>query len=221
MSSRAETPYTPVPTGPSRHLARRPLVYLATALLLGLLPLPASAHLVSTRFGELYSGILHPLTALPHVVPWLALALLAALQDSRAARWIVPGFPVAVLAGIVLADIGVVIPHAAMITAASFVLLGLMVSLRLRTPAWLFVVLVAAVGITQGHGNAAPELTGSGAMLYATGVALAAYVTVTLVTASGQLVQGSGHWGTVALRAAGSWIAAAGLIYGGFLVTAS
>jgi hydrogenase/urease accessory protein HupE len=153
-------------------------------------------------------------------VPWLALALLAALQDSRAARWVVPGFPLAVIAGILLADVGVAIPNAPMVTAASFVLLGLMVSLKIRTPPWLLAAIVSAVGITQGHGNAAPELAGSAAVLYATGVALAAYVTVTLVTAGGQLVDRAGHWGTVALRAAGSWISAAGLIYSGFLVTA-
>jgi urease accessory protein len=194
---------------------------LSAVLLLCLAPLPAAAHLVSTRFGELYSGILHPLTALPHLVPWLALALLGALQDNRSARWAVPGFPAAVVTGIVLADLGVVIPQAQLVTAASFVLLGLMVSLKMRTPAWLFVAIVAVVGVTQGHGNAAPELIGSAAVMYAAGVALAAYVTVTVVTASGQLVDRTGPWGTVALRAAGSWITAAGLIYAGFLVAAA
>lgn len=204
-----------------RSVTRRPPPQLPAILLICLAPLPASAHLVSTRFGELYSGILHPLTALPHLVPWLALALLGALQDHRTARWIVAGFPVSVVAGIVLADLGLVFAQAELITAVSFVVLGLMVSLKIRTPAWFFVLTVAAVGVTQGHGNAAPELTGSAALLYATGVALAAYVTITIVTASGQFVDRAGPWGTVALRATGSWITAAGLIYGGFLFAAA
>jgi hydrogenase/urease accessory protein HupE len=63
------------------------------------LPEQAAAHLVSTRFGELYSGLLHPLTTLQHLVPWLALGLLGGLQAPRTARWALLAFPLAVLAG--------------------------------------------------------------------------------------------------------------------------
>ena len=42
-----------------------------------LTPQCAHAHLVSTRFGEYYAGLLHPVITLSHLIPWLALALVA------------------------------------------------------------------------------------------------------------------------------------------------
>jgi len=62
---------------------------------LALAPFAAEAHLVSTRFGELYSGLLHPLTTLLHLVPWACLGLLAGLQRAETSRWVPLAFPLA------------------------------------------------------------------------------------------------------------------------------
>jgi nickel/cobalt exporter len=55
---------------------RRPL--FSTAVAVGALwPALASAHLVNTDVGEFYAGMMHPLTSAEHLLPTLALALLA------------------------------------------------------------------------------------------------------------------------------------------------
>ena len=193
----------------------------AVAAAAALLPTSASAHLVSSRFGELYSGMLHPLTSLEHLVPWLALGLLGGLQSRSTARWVLLAFPVAVLAGLALQSLVPGLPGIAELNLAAFIVLGALVSLKLRLGTAAFVSLAAVVGISHGYGNAAPELRGTAWMLYAAGVGLVAYMLVTLVVGAAHAVAERRSWGVVALRAAGSWIAAAGAMYAGFLLLAS
>ncbi|MGH8065531.1 MAG: HupE/UreJ family protein [Candidatus Entotheonellia bacterium] len=77
------------------------LLPFATAVALGaLMSTQASAHLVNTDVGEFYAGMLHPLTSAEHLLPTLALALLAIQCSKRAARATLLAFPVALLAGI-------------------------------------------------------------------------------------------------------------------------
>jgi nickel/cobalt exporter len=73
-------------------------VSIAIALA-ALLPAPASAHLVNTDVGEFYAGMLHPLTSAEHLLPTLALALLAIQCGKHAARAALLVFPLALLAG--------------------------------------------------------------------------------------------------------------------------
>ena len=80
------------------------------------------------RFGDFYAGVVHPLTALEHAPPILALALLAGQQGERAARWLVLVFPLALLIGAVLAATAPPLPAMAVLNAASFVVLGLLVA---------------------------------------------------------------------------------------------
>jgi nickel/cobalt exporter len=76
------------------------LLPFATAVALGtLMPTQASAHLVNTDVGEFYAGMLHPITSAEHLLPTLALALLAIQCGTRAARAALLAFPLALLAG--------------------------------------------------------------------------------------------------------------------------
>ena len=78
------------------------LLPFSTAVALGtLLPTRASAHLVNTDVGEFYAGMLHPLTSAEHLLPTLALALLAIQCGKRAARAALLAFPMALLVGTV------------------------------------------------------------------------------------------------------------------------
>lgn len=187
---------------------------VAAALLL--CPNQASAHLVSTRFGELYSGLLHPLTTLAHVVPWLGLGLLGGVQAPKTARWAPWVLPLCAalgaLAGSSLAP-STWVTHA---NLASFVVLGALVALGVELPARGFVALTAVVGLSHGYENGAPALSGGALILYVTGVALAAHLLITIVSGFAQAARTRARWGAIALRAAGSWIVAVGLIFGGF-----
>lgn len=176
----------------------------------------ASAHLVSTRFGELYSGILHPLISLQHLVPWLALGMLAGLQQTATARPVLWAMPLFVGLGALL---GGLLPASGFITwlnVSSFAVLGVLVALAVRLGQPLLLALTAVVGVSHGLANAAPELDARGQALYVLGVAIAAYVLIALVTAGSHVLAGRAKWGSIALRAAGSWIAAIGLIFAGF-----
>lgn len=184
---------------------------LATAL--ALVPFAAEAHLVSTRFGELYSGLLHPLTTLLHLVPWACLGLLAGLQRAETSRWVPLAFPLAVVAGLVFSLAGSESHIVTTVNVLSFVVLGGAVALAIELPRWGFLALVALFGITHGFANAAPGVTGYDFVLYATGLGLAAYLWVTLVSGGAFALAKDFRWGTPALRALGSWVAAAGTIY--------
>lgn len=181
-----------------------------------LVPGRASAHLVSTRFGELYSGMLHPLTTLAHVVPFLAIGLLSGLQATQTARlspWLLP------LAAGLGCLLGASLPALAAVTylnLGSFVVLGLLVATALQLPAPAFVAVSVVFGVSHGYENALPTLTGGAQLLYVLGVILAAYALVTLVAGAAQALRARTTWGALALRAAGSWIVAIGLVFGGF-----
>jgi nickel/cobalt exporter len=76
------------------------LLRFATAVGLGaFFPTPASAHLVNTNVGEFYAGMLHPLTSAEHLLPMLALAILAIQYGKHAARTTLFAFPMTLLAG--------------------------------------------------------------------------------------------------------------------------
>lgn len=188
---------------------------VVAACLLGLSE-PASAHLVSTRFGELYSGLMHPLTALQHLVPWLGLGLLGGLLGSHTSRWVLLAFPLSVGVGALLAGM---LPAAAAINHLnlfSFVLLGVLVALATRLNRPTFIGLAVIVGLSHGFANGTADLDGVPLLLYASGVLLAAYIVIATATAMTHTLSQRTAWGTIAIRAAGSWIVAIGLVFSGY-----
>ena len=194
---------------------------IAIALLLILLPQLSWAHLVSTRFGEFYAGMLHPVIALNHLLPWLALALLAGLQPVANARRNLVAFPCAVAAGTV---VGCLFPESPLINhlnLLAFFALGLLVTLALQLQRQVFLTLAILFGIIEGYGNGTLDVFGSGFWLYVAGVTTAAYLVMTLTSAAANWISERQQWGSIAVRALGSWIMAAGILYSGFLLLPS
>lgn len=188
--------------------------WLATPLLL--LPNFAHAHLVETRFGEFYAGLMHPLMALAHVLPWLAVGLMGGLQTKATSRWALLIFPLAVSTGAIA---GSWLPGSEIIVLtnlASFILLGALVALAFTLKLSQFLLVIGIFGITHGYANGAPFLLGSDRWLYIGGVGTAAYLCVAIATAGANTITDFKPWGTIALRACGSWIIAIGLMFGGF-----
>ena len=194
---------------------------VAIAALLWAWPVTAQAHLVSTRFGELYSGLLHPLLALEHVVPWVALGLLGAQVGEKTSRWALLVFPVCVFAGVLFASLAPGWPIGLVGTLASFALLGGLIAANVTFSLTPFVVLVATLGVFQGYANGAEGLGGKDMLLYATGAGTAAYVIVTLMTAAGSLIAMRTQWGSMAIRVAGSWVLAIGVVFAGFTLASA
>lgn len=187
------------------------------ALLLAVTVSPASAHIVSSRLGDFYGGALHPLTGLPDIVIWLALGLVAALQPLHWSRWIVLAFPAGLLAGFLAGIAAGWSTDPITLSAALMIGLGLLAAAAARLPGGLLLMLAAIVGIARGAANASGLDPQTDPVLFGAGLLLAGYAVVTLVVAGAATFRGAGApWRTIALRAGGSWIAAVGLMVGGF-----
>jgi urease accessory protein len=191
------------------------------AFLLVCAPTASEAHLVNTRLGDFYGGAIHPLTGFESVLPWLALAILAAFQREQRGRWLLLIFPLGLAAG---AGLSVLFPApgiAAFLNLLSVAGVGLLVAFAAALPAPVFIGLAAVVAMVGGYDNGLAMAPDTNRILFVGGVTAAGYVFVTL--ASGLIFAfldgGGGGWRSIALRAGGSWIAAVGVMVLGFELT--
>ena len=186
-------------------------MWLAAATLAGvLLPRPASAHLVTTGLGPIYDGISHVFLSPDDLVPILALALLAGLNGTAAGRAALFALSAAWLAGGIAGYVvaAPLVPPAT--AAASFLLLGGLTAwdrrLSPRVVAWLALAVGLLHGWLNGVGLAQAQREGIGlAGIAGTAFALAAL-------ASAAVVSLRPPWTRMAVRVAGSWVAAIGLL---------
>jgi hydrogenase/urease accessory protein HupE len=192
------------------------LITFLLALLLMCFPSHAYAHLVSTRFGEFYNGMLHPTTTLLHALPWLTLGFLAVFQPLKHARMMTIVFPLALMLGVMFASLSGVIVFVEYINLASILVLGTLVVMGRPMPTSLVIGLTVLFGLSHGHANANLTLAGSPYFLYLCGVMLAAYLSMCLISAGGIVITNKFAWGRTAIRAGGSWILAVGIIFSGF-----
>jgi urease accessory protein len=151
---------------PMRFAMRRTL--LATALVL--VPSLALAHPgLPGHTHDLANGFLHPLGGIDHVLAMVAVGLFAAQLGGRA-LWLVPASFVAMMAAAGLAGMnGVGLPLTEVGIAASIIVLGGAIALRLALPVAAAMALVGFFAIFHGyaHGLETPE-TASG-LLYGLG----------------------------------------------------
>lgn len=179
---------------------------------------PAQAHLVQTGFGSFYDGLAHPLVAPEDLLLVLGLGLLAGRSGKPEARLVLFALPLAWIAGCVAGFLGPALPASAWQTTVSFGLVGLLVAAFARVPRGLLSALTAAVGIVHGYENGATFDVDTGPALALAGVALAVFTLVTL--SSALAVSARAEWARVAVRVAGSWFAAIGLLRAGWLLRA-
>jgi len=160
---------------------------------------PAEAHIVASRLGDFYAGALHPLTGLEDALLWVVLGVLAGTQNVARARWLVVLFPAGLLAGFA-AGTAFGALDIAVADAGFMVLLGGLLAGAVRLP-----------------GPAAD----TNLPLFAAGLALAGYAAITLMTAGTEAFRDNAlGWRMITLRAAGSWVAAIGLMAGGYALRA-
>jgi hydrogenase/urease accessory protein HupE len=183
-----------------------------------LAPNVSHAHLVNTGLGPFYDGVTHFLLTPEDLLPALALALLAGLRGARAGRLALAALPGAWLVGGLL---GLAFPIAGLppaLTTASFVALGGLVAADARlSPAWLATIAIL-VGLLHGGYNGAAMAQASLGALGLAGIAAALFVTAALAAAL--VVALRAPWTRIAVRVAGSWIAATGLLMIGWTLRA-
>ena len=182
--------------------------WLATGL--AALPGVAQAHLVNSGLGPFYDGALHLLLSPGDLLGLIALALLAGLRGTTAARAAVIALPIAwLLAGLVGLSLAV-IPDLAWLTTLSFMLLGLLVAFDTRLSPVIIAALAAVYGGLHGllNGSALAAMDAGVGSLF--GIVLAALLLVLLASAA--VVPLQAFWARITVRVAGSWVVAVGML---------
>jgi urease accessory protein len=191
----------------SRPALRRTLLVAASILLL---PTPSHAHLVTTGLGPFYDGVSHFALTPEDFLPALALALLAGQRGSRAGRLALFALPVGWLLGGLVGLAWPTISYAPAITTVSFLALGGLVAAEARLrPEWV-AGLAVVLGLVHGYLNGAAMAQAKLGALGLVGVVSTLFVAIALAAA--MVVAIRVPWGRIAVRVAGSWIVAIGLL---------
>ncbi|MDC7788861.1 HupE/UreJ family protein [Rhodoplanes sp. TEM] len=176
-------------------------------------PTAAHAHLVDTRLGDFYGGALHPLTELDQLLPWVALAALAAFQGARRARWVIVAFPLALLAGGAAALLLPAPPFGPILGIGLVAATGLALAAAARLPLPVLIGLSTVMGLLHGLQNGQGLPASTDRLLFLAGATAAGYAVMTLATGGAlAFLRGVGGWRPIALRATGSWVAAVGIM---------
>jgi urease accessory protein len=180
-----------------------------------LLLLPSAgvfAHTGEGLAGGFVSGFFHPILGWDHVAAMVAVGLWGAFLGSPAI-WLLPVvFPLVMAVGGAIGVAGIPIPAVETGIAASAVVLGAMVLMAVRPPAFVAAIVVGAFAIFHGHAHGTELPQAANAIAYSIGFVVATGLLHLCGIAFGLLVR----WpaGRLAVRACGGGIALAGI---GFL----
>lgn len=201
-----------------RTIDRRPLALAACsfAAALCLAPVEAHAHLVQTGFGTFYDGVVHLFLTPPDLLVAIGLGLLAGLCGSAASRGVLFALPAAWLAGEMAGSLFPASLTLPWLTTVSFGAVGVLVAVNANLPRALLVALASGAGLLHGFVNGQTMVAAGTDRLGMIGASVSVFLVITL--SSALVVSLRANWTRVAVRVAGSWIAAIGLLMLGWLV---
>ena len=169
----------------------------------------ARAHLVTTGLGPVYDGISHLFVTLDDLLAAVAMALVAGLNGAATGRRVLLVLPLAWLAGGAAGFVGGA-PLPGTIPPLSLLALGALAAADVRLAPPLVMALAALLGLAAGWSNGA-SIAGAGREAGGlAGIAGAVFVLTALVAAG--VVSIDRPPLRIAVRVAGSWIAAIGLL---------
>ena len=184
---------------------------IAAALAVLFWPSISQAHLVNTGLGPIYDGISHLAMSPDDLLTTLALALLAGLSGARAGQKVLFFLPPIWLLGGLFGlrmEQEVSVP---LFSILSFLVTGALVALDRRPPLLLILILTFGFGFLHGYLNGtAMAARADGGFLALFGISVAIFVLVALIAAL--VVSLRKQWARIAVRVAGSWITAIGLL---------
>jgi urease accessory protein len=186
------------------------LFVLATMIVVFLLcPSPASAHLNSTGMGPMYDGLLHFFLSPEDIVPVIALALLAGLRGPEYGRRALLLLPASWFVGCFL---GTMFQWAASwpVAAISFLVFGGLVAADAQVSLRAMTLLAGLLGLVHGWMNGAGVPWSLSLIGAYAGLVAGVFVVVALVSAL--VIKLRPPWTRIAVRVAGSWIVATGLL---------
>jgi len=176
-------------------------------------------HDAATVGASLWAGLLHPFTGADHLLAMAAVGVWSALGARSAADTLrLPlAFVTLMVAGAALGLAGVALPAAEPMIAVSLLVVGLLVALRAKLPAWAGMAIVGGFAVFHGYAHGA-ELPGtaaalSGVLAYVGGFAMATMALHLTGIGLGTCLRHRAHW---LARAAGAGVA----VYGATLLVA-
>jgi urease accessory protein len=191
-----------------RPAAFRGLAIAACAV--ALFPGAASAHLNASGMGPLYDGSMHFLTSPEDILPALAIALLAGLRGAghgRRALFVLPG---AWLLGGLVGLTASTATGSSLGSALWLLGLGGLLAADAKLSVRATTVLAACVGCYHGYLNGAGMGPAARAAVALLGLDFSVFALVAIAAAF--VVRLRADWTRIAVRVAGSWIAASGLL---------
>ena len=199
-----------IQTLPTPFSSRRLLGWMVISLVL-LTPRCLNAHETGDVAGGFLSGLTHPLFGLDHVVAMVAVGLWGG-QLGSPAMWLLPvTFPIVMALGGLLGIRGVPLPAVEIGIAASAVVLGGLVALRMKPPLWVAAVVVGAFAIFHGHAHGTELPQSATPMAYGAGFVISTGLLHVAGIVIGLLI----HWpaGEKLVRVCGAAIAGTGAYF--------
>lgn len=177
------------------------------------------AHGLSPEAGDFYAAAQSLLTGPEDILTWLALGLFAGLHAMRRAGWSAECFAAGLAFGLLAARAGWLPAARPGIDLVAPLVCGVLLALAVRLPALALWGLAAASGLVRGWHTGMDTLARPDGLALASGLGLAGYLSLLCaVAATGWFLGGGAGWRLIAVRAAGSWIAAIALMTGGLAV---
>jgi nickel/cobalt transporter (NicO) family protein len=161
----------------------RSFLRYSPAVLLSLIPDPALAHLVNTDVGVFYAGMMHPLASAEHLLPTVAVALLAGQLGKQAARSVVLLFPVALAAGMLIGSYYAGFEFVQTINLVQLVVLGGLLIVAASVPPVVMPVVAVTTGLILGYRSGVDMVASSVGMRFIPGVALTGLIIMLLFAA--------------------------------------
>jgi urease accessory protein len=171
----------------------------------------AEAHILVGEATGFFSGVLHPISGLDHILAMVSVGVWGA-QLGEPAIWILPvTFPIMMAFGGLMGFLGVPLPGTELGVALSMVVLGGAVMLEARPPLLVVIAIAGFFAIFHGYAHGTELPNGESALLYSLGFVLATGFLHLVGITIGVIHRWS--WGKGALRLAGSAVSLAGVFF--------
>ncbi len=179
-------------------------------VLLACLPESTSAHTIIAGVSGFEGGLLHPLMVPTHVINVIALALLIGQRPSDERSALIAIFAAGLLGAMALVVLAFATDRAETMLLGTAILSGVTLAARARLPFLLVALLAIATGFTLQLDSVPSSIFASETLLALSGAALAALAEVALIAFLA--ARAEWPWLVIAIRIAGSWIAAIALL---------
>ena len=193
------------------NLGRQSSSGFVIALLASMSATSAAAHLLKGEATGFFTGFLHPISGMDHVLAMVAVGLWGA-QLGAPAIWVLPvAFPLVMAFGGLLGFLGVPVPGIEYGIAASAILLGAAVMFEIRPPLGVAALLVGLFAIFHGYAHGTELPPGQSAMLYSMGFVIATGALHAVGIGIGTVHRWT--WGRRLVRAAGAIVSVGGVFF--------